>query len=445
MPDTYLLKGQDGVTRKFIGDAPPTDEEQRQIEGLDVPPPPPAATDWTQRFPKSAQLLKAALDTLPAVGGMAGGALSTPETFGAGTIPGIALGAGAGRGLRDLIGEATGVDQATSPLGKAARIAGDTAMTGATAAVMPGAVQAIKSPIQTLQEALEQFGSAMPPAIRRLGNLLPTIEHAPAPSLTRPPWQSWPENGVPAPAKPLPTPSVPAGPLTGPSSTQLATDVLPGAPTAADLQPRPMPAPAAPVPGSLTAAEKANLLRTLKTPDAVQRLEQQLIANAAKKAPVAGVDGANAAARAEQEAAGPARAQVDPALQASRLATGAERVGAPLGLSKDAIRAQTAPILGEAQGAASPVVPENILGQFIDKMRAMGPGSPARTQYVQAASDPKTMAQLENLRRTLERLGLVAPVAVGGGIGAGAAMTSQKARKMLLDALQSYSPNQGSQ
>lgn len=153
-------------------------------------PPPPSALQ---------QLGRGALNTLPAAGAMVGGVLSTPETMGAGTIPGIALGAGVGRGLRDLIGHFTGMDEPSSPLQKAANIVGDTAMTGATAAILPGAVAAAKAPLQTLREGAEQFGSAMPPVVRRLANLFPSLPEAAGSTLERPAWQTWGEPPAPAP------------------------------------------------------------------------------------------------------------------------------------------------------------------------------------------------------------------------------------------------------
>lgn len=120
------------------------------------------------------------LNALPGIGAVVGGALSAPETGGVGTIPGMALGAGIGKGARDLIGHATGLDAPTTPLQKAGGIAAETAATGATAAILPGLVAAAKAPIQTLREGAEQFGSAMPPAIRRLGKLFPALPKGPS-------------------------------------------------------------------------------------------------------------------------------------------------------------------------------------------------------------------------------------------------------------------------
>lgn len=165
-----------------------------------------------------------------------------------------------------------------------------------------------------------------------------------------------------------------------------------------------------PTPGSISAADKAAMMRRGYRPETIAALERQQIAAAAKTAPP------------------------ESPLQQPRVESGAERVGRAQGLTKEQVRAQTQPILGEAQGEASHVVPENTLDTFIAKMRAMEPGSPARVDYVKAAKDPKTMAQLENLRRTLEKLGLVAPLSVGGA----GAMSSQAARKALADALNKY-------
>jgi hypothetical protein len=127
-------------------------------------------------------LAKAALDTLPGIGGLVGGIVSTPETLGAGTIPGVALGTGIGRGVRDVIGQATGFDAPTSMAQKAKNIATDTAIAGTAHALIPGLVESVKSPIQTLRMASEHFGDAMPASIRKLGALLPDLPKPPTPT-----------------------------------------------------------------------------------------------------------------------------------------------------------------------------------------------------------------------------------------------------------------------
>ncbi len=81
---------------------------------------------WKTEHPQARQLVRGALDTLPVAGAMVAGTLAGPETLGAGTIPAAAVGAGIGRGGRDLIAEWLGVDDPTSPLSKAGRIALDT-------------------------------------------------------------------------------------------------------------------------------------------------------------------------------------------------------------------------------------------------------------------------------------------------------------------------------
>lgn len=49
MPNHYLFTGKDGKTRAFIGDRPPTDDEQAQIEAADAVAPPPTTGDMLSR------------------------------------------------------------------------------------------------------------------------------------------------------------------------------------------------------------------------------------------------------------------------------------------------------------------------------------------------------------------------------------------------------------
>lgn len=344
-------------------------------------------------------IAKGTLDALPGLGAIAGGALSTPETLGAGTIPGMALGAGVGRGARDLIGHVTGLDKPTTPLEKAAHIGVDTAETAATAALMPGVETAVRSPMQTMREGAEQFGSAMPPWIRRLGKLIPTTESATPSVLQRPGWQTWPENAAQT-AKP---------------------NIVPIRPQAAP-------------PGPWSADELASFQKQGLKPEAIDKLAQQMgrapqaaAAPALEPIPIPpnqaevpfSQPAANAAAKAEQEAAGVSR------LQQPRVDTGAQRVGRAEGLTKEQVRARTVPISGEAQGEASNLLPKDSLGRIIDDMKALPKEGSARADYVARASSGKTQQQVETLRRILEHLGLVAPLGVGTGLAARDALTGQ--------------------
>lgn len=148
-----------------------------------VPPPPPSL---------GRRLAKGALDSLPGIGGVVGGVISTPETGGVGTIPGIALGAGVGRGVRDLIGHYSGLDEPTTAMQKAGHIVGDTAMTAGTAAILPGLATAVKAPLETARLASEHFGSAMPQWVRNIGKLLPSLPEPPA---RIPEFPGWPAVG----------------------------------------------------------------------------------------------------------------------------------------------------------------------------------------------------------------------------------------------------------
>lgn len=112
---------------------------------------------WAQRHPNVAALTRGTLDTLPAVGGVVGGLLATPETFGAGTVAGAGLGFGAGRGLRDLIAEGLGLDAPSSVTQKAANIATDAVLGAATGEALPGAPKVAVTAGKALEHAGEQL------------------------------------------------------------------------------------------------------------------------------------------------------------------------------------------------------------------------------------------------------------------------------------------------
>lgn len=116
--------------------------------------------------------------------------------------------------------------------------------------------------------------------------------------------------------------------------------------------------------------------------------------------------------------------QPESPMQAPRVNVGAEVVGRQNGLTKEAVRQQTAPILGEQPGEASPILPQQALGKIIDAVKALPPGGPEREAYVARATSGKAQWQIENVRRTLEHLGLIVPLA------AAPAMVSGRLRQM---------------
>lgn len=344
-------------------------------------------------------LAKGALDALPGIGAMVGGALSTPETLGAGTIPGIALGAGVGRGARDLIGAATGLDAPTTPLQKAGGIAGETAIAGGTAAVLPGLVSAVKAPIQTLREGAEQFGSAMPTAIRRLGRLFPSVGKAEAgPILQRPPWQTWQEAPAAEPIAPTATgtamPSTPAA--AGPTWQQFQTQQVPASRLASAA-----PAAAAPTEEMVGGVPISALRKAGVGEPALQKMRGNIIPT---DRPPVQVD------QASLPDAWKPLTQPHP-LDPQRVDVGAEVTGRANGLTKQQVRDVATPIAGEAQGEASPILPQAALTRIIDTMKSLPPGGPERDAYVLRATAGKSRGQIENIRRTLEHLGLIVPVA----------------------------------
>jgi hypothetical protein len=111
-----------------------------------------------QQHPKTRAVAKGVLDVIPALTGTAGAALGVPmapETLGASVAAGGALGVGVGRGARDLIAEAIGVDDPSSPLSKGARIALDTAVAAAFPVVAEAVHRAVTNPRATLADVLD--------------------------------------------------------------------------------------------------------------------------------------------------------------------------------------------------------------------------------------------------------------------------------------------------
>jgi hypothetical protein len=119
---------------------------------------------------------------------------------------------------------------------------------------------------------------------------------------------------------------------------------------------------------------------------------------------------------AEDVAAAVKQAEVDKALQASRTARGAERVGKTVGKTTEQVRSEAGPVLDEALGEASPIMPRQALQSIVDTMRKMPMAE--REAYVARATSGKAKWQVENIRRTLEHLGLLLPVGIAGGLAA---------------------------
>jgi len=146
----------DKVENPMAGDAQAAAAQQRAQD---------KSSFWGQH-PYIKQGVKTGLDTLPGLGAIGGGLLATPETFGGGTVIGGALGAGAGRGLRDISTQLLGLED-TTPMQKAANIGVDTAIAGLT----PGVVNAIKAPIESARLGARSFlnlkNAATPEGLQR--------------------------------------------------------------------------------------------------------------------------------------------------------------------------------------------------------------------------------------------------------------------------------------
>lgn len=338
------------------------------------------------------ELARGGLNALPGIGALVGGVLSSPETLGVGTIPGAALGAGVGRGARDLIGHYAGLDAPSTPTEKAGSIAKDVAITGATMAIVPGLVTAAKTPVRTMGEAAEQFSRGLPPWMRRMGQMIPRPVPSPAaPLLERPAWQTWPQETPVDLSQPVRAGSLTQQEIAERVAAVRANGGLP--PQTADAMPK-----------------VRGVIRTTAQP-APQTAPTQTATEAASVAPesVAASEGA-----ALPESWKPfTSVKPEASMRQPRVQIGAERVGRTAGLTKEEVRQQTGPIMGETLGEASPILPQEPLKRIIDTMKAMPPNE--REAYVARATAGKTRGQVENIRRTLEHLGLLVAAPVAGG------------------------------
>lgn len=146
------------------------------------------------RHPRLAQIVRGVTSALPGAGSMIGGMALAPESLGMGAIPGMALGAGVGRGLQDIANQQLGLEE-TSPMQRAGNIGVDTAIAGLT----PGIMEGIAHPIQTARMgagALSNFEKGVLPP--RLGKWLTPkfLEEfanggkSEVNSMVKPPWQT---------------------------------------------------------------------------------------------------------------------------------------------------------------------------------------------------------------------------------------------------------------
>jgi hypothetical protein len=97
-------------------------------------------------------------------------------------------------------------------------------------------------------------------------------------------------------------------------------------------------------------------------------------------------------------------------LQPERIQVGAQQVGRQVGLTKEQVRMQAGPVLDEALGEASPVLPRKAIASIAEKIKTLPMSE--RDAYVAKATSGKAMWNVEVVRRTLEHLGLLLPLGV---------------------------------
>lgn len=203
------------------------------------------APNWTADYPKTAQIARGVVNTLPAIGAAAGGLLAAPAAAAAsGTVVGVpaglaieaggvGLGAGAGRGLRDLIAEGIGLEPTSKPIEKGGRIALDTAEAGLAQMVLPALVEAMRTPGRTVKEAFQFVEKSLPELAKKVLPKLPEgVKTAPAAVLERPAWQAW-EEYLPKPPTPAPMAAPRPAPVTAAPVAQPSVPVAAPAPSPA--------------------------------------------------------------------------------------------------------------------------------------------------------------------------------------------------------------------
>lgn len=189
--------------------------------------------------------LQLALDALPGAGAVVGGVLATPETGGAGTLTGAALGAGAGRGLRDLIAAGIGLQKPTTATAEGGKIAMDVGETALAGKILPALWAAIKTPgatVADVYEGVRGINNTFPKLLRwNLPKLPPGVGKAPAAVLQRSASQTWEDflDSTKQPTSPLARTTGTAWDVTAPSTVAPAS---PGASVPAAPAPPAVPA-----------------------------------------------------------------------------------------------------------------------------------------------------------------------------------------------------------
>jgi hypothetical protein len=109
-----------------------------------------------------------------------------------------------------------------------------------------------------------------------------------------------------------------------------------------------------------------------------------------------------------------ATAGMTEAVADKRRRLGSQVVAREMGMGRHEVQSDAGTILNEALGEVSPVIPADRWSDIVTKMKSLPPSE--RVAYVAKARGVKNMAQIENLRRTLETLGLLLPVGVAAGV-----------------------------
>ena len=195
------------------------------------------------------------------------------------------------------------------------------------------------------------------------------------------------EAAMPEPAASAPRP--PLGTARGPEWWQQRTAPAPEATPSGEPSPQG---------GSLTPEQRADLVRQHYPPDVIQKIEGQL-----RMAP-------------SHEPTAPTPPPSEPPqgpMQQERNAIGADKGARKYGITPTEMRQVAGSRFGETVGTPSPVAPDEPFDRVFETLKGLPKEGPERLAYVKAANSEKMRTQLATSLRILQRLGLVAPFAVG--------------------------------
>jgi hypothetical protein len=437
MPDTYVFTGKDGISRQFVGDRPPSPDEMTQIEKAEAPP----VERGGLRHPLTS-IIAPELDTVkqgidatfpithgqPVMARSRTGALYQSETGPGAKGIGNAIANGL---LSGALGQVEGI---TSPIGIAA-----SGLAAVPKAPLANAAASVLENVPAMKSVLP-FANPAKQVIpfQKMAGALRTVAQTSKDA----------DMGITRGSEMYQMERFPRSVESTARVPMMHGEPAPIAAATADAAPQ-----------TISAAERAQLVKQGYAPEVIAKIEQQAqgitptttgarlrtarpIEPMPSHAPMTGKsakfaeipDDPAMADILDRMAGGPdappvgnglfpnpERPMASHPLTTPRTEVGAEAVGRSNGLTTQQVREATGPIRGEAAGEAAGM-PSSPKDRIIAKLISMGPkgqGLPEaeREAYAAAGRDPKTRVQVQAYLDALRAAGLsVAGAAAGPSI-----------------------------